>query len=73
MDDEINEEIRRIRRQLAAEYDNDLTKILDAARAREATDGRVYVSFPKRSPKLVPAPPLATTDPITPSPASPTQ
>jgi hypothetical protein len=62
MDDEINEEIRAIRRKLAAEQGNDLAKIMADLRAREATDGRVYVSFPKRTPRQI-APPLISTPP----------
>jgi hypothetical protein len=74
MDDEITEEIRRIRRQVAAEQDNDIAKIMADLRAREATDGSVYVSFPKRPPKLIPAVTVAPvpTD-VAPPPADSTQ
>lgn len=62
MTDEITEEIREIRHRLAAEQDNDVTKIFADLRARQATDGRAYVSFPKRPPR-----PLASLDLPTPS------
>ena len=46
--DSITEEIRSIRRALAARFDNDIARILDDVRAREATDGRLYIQLPKR-------------------------
>ena len=46
--DPITEEIRAIRRKLAAEFDNDVSRILDDVREREASDGRAYVTLPKR-------------------------
>ena len=45
--DPITEEIRSIRRKLAAEFDNDISLILADVRQREAADGRVYISLPK--------------------------
>ena len=46
--DSITEEIRGIRRNLAAQFGNDLERILADVRRREASDGRTYVSFPPR-------------------------
>ena len=46
--DSITEEIRRIRRDLAAQFGNDLDLILADIRKREASDGRTYVSFSPR-------------------------
>jgi len=60
--DPITEEIREIRRRLAAQCGNDLARIFADLRQREATDGRKYVTLPPRriqprqedTPKLVP-------------------
>jgi len=46
--DSITDEIRGIRRDLAAEFGNDLDLILADIRKREASDGRSYVSLPPR-------------------------
>lgn len=46
--DSITDEIRAIRRKLAAEFDNDVSRILADVREREASDGRAYVTLPKR-------------------------
>jgi hypothetical protein len=46
--DPIVEEIRAIRRALAAKFDNDLSAIMADIRRREAADGRTYVSLPRR-------------------------
>lgn len=46
--DSINDEIRAIRRELAARCGNDLAMIFADARARQATDGRNYVRLPPR-------------------------
>lgn len=46
--DSITDEIRAIRRELAAQFDNDVSKILADVRKREAADGHVYVTLPKR-------------------------
>jgi hypothetical protein len=46
--DPITDEIRAIRRRLAAECGNDLAKIFADARQREASDGRKYVTLPPR-------------------------
>ncbi len=49
--DPITEEIRRIRHELAAPFNNNLELILADLRMREALDGRKYVSFsPRRTP-----------------------
>lgn len=46
--DSITEDIRRIRRELAAKFDYDLDAILADLRKREAGDGRTYISLPAR-------------------------
>jgi hypothetical protein len=48
LDDPITEEIRSIRRKLAAQLDNDIFRILADVRQREVSDGRTYVTLPKR-------------------------
>jgi hypothetical protein len=48
LSDSITEEIRRIRRDLAAQFGNDLDLIIADIQKREATDGRTYVSLPPR-------------------------
>ncbi len=48
LSDSITEEIRGIRRDLAAQFGNDLDLILADIRRREASDGRTYVSFSPR-------------------------
>ena len=47
--DSITEEIRAIRRELAAQCGNDVSRILADARQREASDGHTYVTLPKRA------------------------
>ena len=46
--DSITDEIRGIRRDLAAKFGNDLDLILADVRQREASDGRSYVSLSPR-------------------------
>ena len=46
------EEIRMIRRELAAKFDNDIHRIGEATRQRQRESGRTYISLPKRSPQL---------------------
>lgn len=46
--DPITEEIRNIRHNLAAQFGNDISRIFADARQREASDGRTYVTLPKR-------------------------
>ena len=46
--DSITEEIRAVRHDLAAQFDNDVSRIFADVREKEASDGRVYVSLPKR-------------------------
>ena len=50
--DSITEEIRCIRRKLAAQFDNDVSRILADVREREASDGRAYVTLPKRPARI---------------------
>ncbi len=49
--DPITEEIRTIRHQLAALFDNELSRILSDVRRREASDQRTYVALPRRTPR----------------------
>ena len=44
----INDEIRQIRHELAAQFDNDLEAILADIRKSEALDGRKYVTLAPR-------------------------
>lgn len=46
--DSITDEIRAIRRELAAQFDNDLDLILADIRRRESSDGRVYIHLAPR-------------------------
>ena len=54
-EDPIVEEIRRVRRAHAAQFDNDLAAIVADLRRLERESGRTYVSFPPRSAKEPPA------------------
>ena len=49
LSDSINDQIRGIRRHLAAQFGNDLDLILADIRRRERSDGRNYVSLPPRA------------------------
>lgn len=49
--DSITEEIRALRRDLATQFDNDVSRILADTRQREASDGRTYVTLPRRLPR----------------------
>lgn len=46
--DSITDEIRAIRHQLAEQFGNSVAAVLADARKREASDGRAYVTLPKR-------------------------
>jgi hypothetical protein len=46
--DPITEDVRSIRRGLAARFDNDIARIFADVRQREASDGRIYVTLPRR-------------------------
>jgi hypothetical protein len=46
--DPITEEIRAIRRELAAKFGNDLRAITEDLRRQEATSGRKYIQLPRR-------------------------
>ncbi len=61
LNDPITEEIRGIRRKLAAQFGNDVSRIFDDVRQREASDGHAHVKLPKRPTSIetaeaVPAP-----------------
>ena len=45
------EEIRTIRRELAAQLDNDIHRIAEETRRRQRESGRTYISLPKRHPQ----------------------
>ena len=49
--DSITEEIRAFRHKLAAQFGNDLSRILADVRQREASDPRTYVTLPRRLPR----------------------
>jgi hypothetical protein len=49
--DPITEEIRALRHDLAAQFGNDISRILANIREREASDGRTYVTLPRRLPR----------------------
>lgn len=51
MSDSITDEIRATRRQLAAQFGNDLNLILADIRQRESSDGRQYVTLLPRHAK----------------------
>ena len=47
--DEIVEEVRRVREELAAKFDHNITAIVENARRNQAASGRTVVSFsPKK-------------------------
>ena len=49
------EEIRAIKRELAARFDFDLHRIFEDLRRREKESGRVYITLPSRPPRQQPA------------------
>ena len=51
--DLITEEIREIRHRLAAQFDNDVGRIGDDLRRRQAASGRRVVQLPKRQPRTI--------------------
>ena len=61
--DSITEEIRAIRRRLAAQFDNDVSRIFADVRQREASDGRAYVTLPKRPARTEMAEPTRAPEP----------
>jgi hypothetical protein len=50
MNDPIVEEVRRYRKEHAAQYDNNLTRIVEALRKKERESKRVFVNL---TPKLL--------------------
>jgi hypothetical protein len=48
----ITNEIREIRHRLAAQFDNDVKRIGDDLRRREAVSGRKVVRLPRRQPAV---------------------
>jgi len=51
--DMITDEIREIRRRLAARFDNDIDRICADVRQRQAASGGRTVRLPKRRPRLI--------------------
>ena len=51
------DEIREIRRKLAAQFNNDLHLIAEDIRRQERESGRTYITLPKREPSLARAVP----------------
>ena len=49
--DSIVDEVRAAREAIAKESDDDLEKIVEAARARQSTSGREIVSLPAKKPE----------------------
>lgn len=47
----ITQEIRRIRHELAARFDNDLDRIVDDLQRQQRESGRAYIRLPKREPR----------------------
>ena len=45
------DEIRAIRRELAARFDHDLNRIVADLRRQQRESGRVYMTLPKRPPR----------------------
>ena len=64
----ITEEIRAIRHRLAAEFDNDVSRIGAELRRRQAVSGRRLIRLPKRTPETNPTndAPLPSGDTIVP-------
>ena len=52
MPDSPTDEIRAIRHELAARFDNDLSRIVEDIRRQQRASGRVYIQLPKRSPRV---------------------
>ena len=53
MDDEIVDEVHRIRDAYAAKFDYDLKRIVEDVRRRQRESGRQYVKLPPKPPDLV--------------------
>ena len=51
--DSITEEVREIRHRLAAQFDNDVGRIGEELRRREAASGRRVVHLPRRLPRTI--------------------
>jgi hypothetical protein len=45
------DEIRAVRRELAAHLGNDIHRIAEETRRRQRESGRIYISLPARSPQ----------------------
>ena len=55
----ITEEIREIRHRLAAQFDNDVSRIGAETRRRQAASGRRVIRLPSRSPTIEKSPTIA--------------
>lgn len=51
--DSITEEIRRIRRELAAKFDNDIARIGADLRRQQAEGSRRVIQLPPREPRVI--------------------
>lgn len=56
IDNPITEDIREVRHQLAAEFDDDVYKIAEETRRRQAASGRRVIRLPRRVPRISNAP-----------------
>ncbi len=52
LNDEIVEEIHRVRAEYAAKFDYDIDRMYEDIRKRQAASGRKFVSFPPRKPAV---------------------
>jgi len=51
MSNPITDEIRAIRHELAAQFDNDLDRIVADLRRQQRESGRDYIELPRREPR----------------------
>ncbi|MEM8943715.1 MAG: hypothetical protein AAGD11_00920 [Planctomycetota bacterium] len=69
-DNPIVEEIRAIKHKLAAECDNDLSRIFAQLREQEKISNRTFVSLPPRPVNSLPVPPMGTNGESIPQPTT---
>ena len=51
LNDEIVEEIHRVREEYAAKFDHDINRMYEDIRKRQEESGRKFVSFPPKKPE----------------------
>lgn len=61
-DDPIIEEVRRVKREIAAEFNYDIHALCEYLRQRERESGRTYVTLPPRRIEPTERPPIAPLD-----------